>query len=123
MPLDQKHAMHIILISQSLSLHHFFFCFVIVNCVFASLAAVISSHASLSVSAAVFTLPVYSGETKNDLKQGEGKVACGHWWGKTKTTDGLCSVFNPDSTSLILSSLQECPHCMLDPTHQMTIRI
>ena len=49
----------------------------------------------------LFTQPsVYSGETKNDLRQGgEGKVAYGHWWGKTKTTDGLRSVSNPDSTS------------------------
>lgn len=60
--------------------------------------------------AAVFTLPVYPGETKNDLKGGRVNVACGHWWGKNKTTDGLCSVFNPDSLSLIRSSLQECLH-------------
>lgn len=89
---------------------------------FVSPGAIISSRTS--VSAAVFTLHVYSGEVKDDLKQGgEGNVACDHRWGKTKTTDGLCSVFNPDSTSLILSSLQECPHFMLDLTRQVTIRI
>lgn len=59
--------------------------------------AIISSHTS--VSAAVFKLHVYSGETEDDLKPGEGTIACIHWWGKTKTTDGLCSVLNPDFTS------------------------
>lgn len=89
---------------------------------FVSPGAIIISQTS--VSAAVFTLHVYSGETKDDLRQGEGNnIACGHWWGKTKTTDGLCSVFNPDSTPLILSSLQDCPHCMLDLTRQVTIQI
>lgn len=43
------------------------------------------------------------------------KVGVGATWlvftgsGKTKTTDGLWSVFNLDFTSLIPSSLQECP--------------
>lgn len=77
---------------------------------FCSPASIISSHASFCVSAAVFRLPVYSSNMKNDVRWGEGNVGCGHWGGKTKTTDGVCSVFNPDSTSLILSSLQECPH-------------
>lgn len=102
--------------------HFFLFCFGELLSV-VSPAAIISSHAS--VSAAVFTLPVYSCEAKDDLKRmwGRGTFACGHWWGKAKTTDGLYSVFNPDSTSIILSSLQECPHCMLNLTRQVTIRI
>lgn len=36
---------------------------------------------------------------------------------KTKTTDGPCSVCNPDSVTLILSSLQECPHRVVDLTN------
>lgn len=40
-------------------------------CVFCCLAAIISSHASFFISASVFTLPVYSGEMKNDLRQEE----------------------------------------------------
>lgn len=38
--------------------------------------AIISSHTT--VSAAVFTLHVYSGETKDDLKQGEGTITWIH---------------------------------------------
>lgn len=93
MRLDQKHAIHLIFIPKVCHYVPFFSC-VCLSCCYNQLTCLF-----LLVSAAVFTLRVYSVETRNDLRQGEGNVACGHWLGKTKTTDGLRSVFNPDSTS------------------------
>lgn len=70
MSLTQTHAIHIIFICQTLSLSHICFSFVILNSECLSPGAIISSHTS--VSAAVFTLHVYSSETKDDLRQGGG---------------------------------------------------
>lgn len=78
---------------------------------------------NLCLCCSIYTACLFRGSEGWFKAGGEGNVACDHRWGKTKTTDGLCSVFNPDSASLILSSLQECPHCMLDLTRQVTIRI
>lgn len=64
------------------------------------------------IHSAVFTLHIYSSEMKNDFTNGGGRAALLVFTGggKTKTTDGLWSgIFNLDSTSLIPSSLQECP--------------
>lgn len=76
-------------------------------------------------SAALFTRPVNSGETKNDLRGAGGRETLLVFIGEEKPKQQMDRVVSLTqiSTPLILSFIGERPHRMPDPTRRKTTRI